>query len=261
MNKLTQHYELAKSKYNEDRIVGIFLQGSQNYGLDYEGSDVDSKLIIAPTLDNIVFNNTPTSTTVYLPNDEHIDVKDIRNYCTNFEKQNINFVEILFTPYKIMNPLYEELFNPLIVNREKIARLDQKRAVKAMVGMALEKQHALEHPYPSKVEVLYRYGYDPKQLHHIVRLKYFLENYVSGEEYESCLYPIRSQEAFLRKIKLGEYSLEEARKLADECILEMKEIENKFLVNDISIDKDALDVINTVKYNIVKESLKMDLDK
>ena len=36
----------VKQYFDENSIVGIFLQGSQNYGLDYEGSDIDTKLII-----------------------------------------------------------------------------------------------------------------------------------------------------------------------------------------------------------------------
>lgn len=29
--------------------VGLFLQGSQNYDLDYEGSDIDTKVIVLPS--------------------------------------------------------------------------------------------------------------------------------------------------------------------------------------------------------------------
>ena len=34
MNKVQEHFEEALEYFPEDRIVGIFLQGSQNYGLD-----------------------------------------------------------------------------------------------------------------------------------------------------------------------------------------------------------------------------------
>ena len=45
----------------EDRgltVVGIFLYGSQNYNLDYEGSDIDLKAIVIPNINDIVFNKT-----------------------------------------------------------------------------------------------------------------------------------------------------------------------------------------------------------
>ena len=56
MEKLNEHYQEALTLFPEDRIVGIFLQGSQNYGLDIEGSDIDTKLIVTPTWEDICFN-------------------------------------------------------------------------------------------------------------------------------------------------------------------------------------------------------------
>ena len=56
MKRLQDHYDEALQYFPEDRIVGVFLQGSQNYGLDYEGSDVDTKLIVVPTFKDICLN-------------------------------------------------------------------------------------------------------------------------------------------------------------------------------------------------------------
>ena len=56
MEQLNRHYQEALTLFPEDRIVGVFLQGSQNYGLDYEGSDIDTKCIVLPTLEDLIFN-------------------------------------------------------------------------------------------------------------------------------------------------------------------------------------------------------------
>mgnify|MGYP003297326578 CR=1 FL=1 len=77
MKRLQEHYDEALEHFPENRIVGIFLQGSQNYGLDYEGSDIDTKLIVVPSLEDIVLNKKPVSTTHVRANDEHIDFKDV----------------------------------------------------------------------------------------------------------------------------------------------------------------------------------------
>ena len=106
MEQLNRHYQEALTLFLEDRIVGVFLQGSQNYGLDYEGSDIDTKCIVLPTLEDLIFNRKPVSTTHVLPNEEHLDLKDVRLYFQTFRKQNLNFMEILFTKYKIVNPTY-----------------------------------------------------------------------------------------------------------------------------------------------------------
>ena len=212
MERVQEHYQEALEYFPEDRIVGIFLQGSQNYGLDVPGSDVDTKLIVAPTCEEIAFNKKPHSTTHIRTNEEHIDFKDIRLYMGTFKKQNLNFLEILFTPYKIVNPLYEKEWNRLVEAREAIAHMNPYRAVQSMKGIALEKYHAMEHRYPSKIEIIDAHGYDSKQLHHLLRVEDYLERYINGESYEDCLRP--SDPEALRWEKTHFRPLEEARRKA-----------------------------------------------
>ena len=208
---------MCSSDLPEDRIIGVFLQGSQNYGLDYEGSDIDTKCILAPTWEDLCFNRKAVSTTHILDNEEHLDAKDIRLYFQCFRKQNLNFLEILFTPYKIINPLYREFWNELIENNEAIAHYDPVGAVKTMKGIAMEKFHAMEHEYPSKIELIQKYGYDPKQLHHLIRVDEYLGRYIEGVPYADCL--ISEQSDYLHDVKAivdGKvyYELEDARSLA-----------------------------------------------
>ena len=217
MEQLQRHYNEALSLFPEDRIVGVFLQGSQNYGLDYEGSDIDTKCIVLPTLEDLIFNRKPVSTTHVLPNEEHLDLKDVRLYFQTFRKQNLNFMEILFTKYKIVNPTYEYFWDKLVANNEMIARYNPVGAVKTMKGIAMEKYHAMEHRYPSKIDIIDKWGYDGKQLHHLIRVKEYLNRYIKGEKYADCL--ISNMSNYLRKIKtLTEngfyFDLEQARMLA-----------------------------------------------
>lgn len=204
MTRLKEHYAAAAAIIPKDRIVGIFLQGSQNYGMATDKSDVDTKCIIVPSLEDIIFNRQPLSTTHILPNDEHIDFKDIRLIFGNFRKQNINYIEILFTKYFILNPKYKKFWNELVEEREAIAKYNPYIAVKAIKGMAMDKYHALEHPYPNKAAVLAQYGFDPKQLHHLVRLYYFLNDYIMGAKtYAEILKPVGKRKYDLLDLKCG----------------------------------------------------------
>ena len=91
-------------------VLGVFLQGSQNYQLDYSGSDIDTKAIIIPSFIDFVLNRKPVSTTLIREDNSHIDLKDIRLMHDCFRKQNINFIEILFTKYKYLDPEYESIY-------------------------------------------------------------------------------------------------------------------------------------------------------
>lgn len=233
-------------------VLGVFLQGSQNYNLDYAGSDIDTKAIVVPTLEDIVLNKKPVSTTLILPSNEHIDLKDIRLYMDCFKKQNINFLEILFTPYKEMNPLYEDLFQPMIDNNERIAHYNNYKAVNAIAGMVYEKRKALCHPYPTLIEKIEKYGYDHKQLHHIIRCEEFLGRYINGTSYADCLIPLCPE--YLIKVKSKYiYSKDEAEKIADDYVASVTAVKQNYLdTHDIVVDHEVEDIMNQVLYNVVK---------
>ena len=161
-------------------VLGVFLQGSQNYQLDYPGSDIDTKAIIIPSFIDFVLNRKPVSTTLIREDNSHIDLKDIRLMHDCFRKQNINFIEILFTKYKYLNPEYEAIYQPMFDNNERIAHYNNYAAVNCIAGMVYEKHKAMEHPYPTLIEKIEKYGYDNKQLHHIIRCEEFLKRYING---------------------------------------------------------------------------------
>lgn len=176
-------------KMLEDReltIVGIFLYGSQNYNLDYEGSDIDLKAIVVPTINDIVFNNKPISTTIEIP-DGLCDIKDIRLIVQSWRKQNVNFMELLFTEYSYVNPLFYEFFRPLLAARETIVRYNEKRAVDCLRGFVYEKYYRLFKDTPSQHDEVTKYGYAAKQLVHMERLASLLEHYMKREPYMECL--------------------------------------------------------------------------
>lgn len=262
MGKVQEHYNEALEYFPEDRIVGIFYQGSGNYGLDYEGSDVDTKLIVTPTFEDIAMNRKAVSTTHVRENDEHIDFKDIRLYMETFRKQNLNFLEILFTPYKIINPMYKKEWERLIDGREFIAHMNEYRAVKSMKGIALEKFHAMEHKYPSKVDVLAQWGYDPKQLHHLIRVKNYLQRYIAGDAYENCLVLDDATRGYLLGIKRGVYDLETARDLAKQSIDNVVKIADDFCAEREDHELSWIHcLLEDVQYNIMKIAIEKEFNK
>ena len=102
---LKEHKQAILDKgYKEEQLLGIFLYGSQNYGCETEESDVDTKAIYIPTFEELCFDD-PVSKEIQLKNDEHCEIKDIREMVKNFQKQNINFLEILFTDKCINRPI------------------------------------------------------------------------------------------------------------------------------------------------------------
>ena len=258
MNGVADHLWEAREHFNSNRIVGIFLQGSQNYGLDYEGSDIDTKLIIVPTFEQIAFNKQPISTTHVRANDEHIDFKDIRLYMQTFRKQNLNFLEILFTDFKYINEEYAPYWDILVENREAIAHYNLYQAIKSMKGIAMEKYHAMEHPYPSKAAVLAQYSYDPKQLHHLLRVEEYIGRYIAGEPYADCLRPRHPE--YLLEVKRGKYDLEMARIIGKTAIDNITRIADAFTEKVENKGNPEVDeLLDEVQYDIMKDAIRKEI--
>lgn len=261
MNGIEDHLKESFQYFKKENVVGIFLQGSQNYGLSTDQSDIDTKLIVTPSLSDIIMNHAAVSTTHVRENNEHIDFKDIRLMLGTFRKQNLNFLEILFTDFYRLNDLYRNDWNELVKYRERIAHYNIYSAIKSMKGIALEKYHALEHPYPSKIDVLAKYGYDPKQLHHLLRVEDYLGRYIAGESYEDCLHPDSKMREYLIRVKLGVYGLERAREVADSAIQHIDEMcvpytkDSEYNKDDPFVDE----LLDSVQERIMTKSIKREL--
>ncbi len=257
-NRIKEHYDYIKDKYN---VVYLGLQGSQNYELDiYDEdykSDVDTKAIILPSFKDFVYNKAPVSKTIVLPNNEHIDVKDIRVMFDTFKKQNVNFIEILFTKYRIVNEEYRVLLQPLFENRELIANLNKNQALRCIAGMSMEKLKALQHPYPAIIDKINKYGYDPKQLHHILRMNDFIKKYTTGARYEDCLIP--NNKEYLIKIKKGILSEKEAVQLAQKTDTETKEIKDRYITEKDIVSELTIEILDKVKLDILNRKFKKEL--
>lgn len=232
--RVQEHYNYIKDKYE---VVALFLQGSQNYGLDvYDEdytSDVDTKAIVLPTFDDFILSIEPISKTIVLENDEHIDVKDIRVMFTMFKKANISYIELLYTDYFIINPKYEYIVKELMNIRDNI--IDYPRLLKACYGMTLEKRKALCHPYPTIKWKIDKWGFDGKQLSHLMRLFFLLcdldtncsltkDIFYPSDEYKEDLIAVKEN-----KINA---SLEEVVKTADNFCILTKELVDKMLEKD-----------------------------
>ena len=258
-NGLQNHLEEFQKTYPNLELFGIFIQGSQNYGLDiytdeYK-SDIDTKAIVIPSLEEIVLNKKPISTTHILPNNEHLDIKDIRLYFDNFKKQNINFLEILFTKFGYINEKYQKEWEYLTTNRELIAHYNTNQALRCMAGMSMEKKKALRHPYPSLKEKIEKYGYDGKQLHHIIRMNNFIFAYGEGKTFEECLKYLPNKKEMM-KAKLNQYTEYEALVLAQDFDNDTKLLKDKYLKPQDEINKDALNILNKVQYDVIKKRLR-----
>ena len=258
---IKEQYMESLDYFDSSNIVGCFLQGSQNYELSTPNSDIDSKLIVVPTFREIAMNEKPISTTHIHKNNEHTDFKDIRLYIDSFRKQNINSLEILFTKYFIINPSYESQWNRLIEAREEIARMNPIRGFEAMRGVAFQKYKDMYHPTASRQAAFEKYGYDPKSLHHLVRIGDFMNRSLRGDSYEECLTP--ENKDYLIKLKMGELTAPHAKVVAETALDVIDGHLSRALVKwgDAGENEEMCNLLYDVQYEIMKIAMKKELSK
>ena len=266
--RVKEHYDyLIAAGYD---VVFTALQGSQNYGLDeysdeYQ-SDVDTKSIILPSLDDFIRAKQPISAVEIMDNNEHAEVKDIRVMFEMFKKENISYIELLYSDYIVFNPKYEALIKPIFERRDEIATADTAQFLRCIAGMAYEKDKALCHPYPGIIEKIEKYGYDGKQLSHCRRLYYFMQDFAEGKPIAACYKPSDDRKEILMNHKKQlagagtPMSVDMAVYFSKTLVEKIKELKDKLIEdNDYGINKAAWVFLDEIKAKILKFKITEDV--
>ncbi len=265
LQRVQEHYEYLQSKGYE--VVCTCLQGSQNYGLDEYSveymSDIDTKSIVLPSLEDFIAAKAPISTTVVLENNEHAEVKDIRIMFEMFKKMNLSYIELLYTDFKIINPKYAHLISPLFEERDAIAAYNRNQFLRCISGMAQEKRKALCHPYPGLIDKIEKYGYDGKQLHHCARLAEFAARYIEGVPLKKC-YKSEQKENLMMLKKQKDFH---GNPLSCDIAIEWCDFYCDTVYAITHANLDSIDIINEnswkilkrIQYNILKERMREEL--
>lgn len=211
MTRVNKHYTRAIEHYGEGAVLGVFLYGSWNYNTNTPDSDVDTKCILIPNLYSLAIK--PYEVKHLHIDDEVCECMTIMHMVNNWKKQNINFVEIMFTDYYIINPLYRELWEELFpfADREKVARYDLRQAIHSMVHQAI---HTLKQD-PN----------DPKKIMNGSRILMTLDRLTRTERtYKGCIWmpeavrDLRFQKADIHRVSDLLVCLEEYLNHIDEYV-------------------------------------------
>ena len=218
MTRVREHYEIAKSIFPEDLIVGVFLYGSQNYNMADEQSDVDTKVLVVPSLADAVCARRPVAFEHPCENGENINFVDVREFVHQALKQNPNTLELLFTEYYVLNPVFKGVWFDIWRHREEVARINPHKAVDTMRHMANKEYHHMK-----------KNGFNHKKLATMTRLEKAISDYMFGVKYENIL---KSDQAdFFLRMKRGNFidNDEQGMRFAQETYEATNRIADRYL--------------------------------
>lgn len=253
------YHELEAMGYN---VFAVILQGSQNYNLDIHtdeySSDIDCKAFVMPLFKDVYSGDKVSK--VYKNKWGQVEVKDIRLLEELLSKANPSYMELLASEYVLTSDskVWAEISKllPQLVSERKAL------LIKCIYGMAKEKERALCHPYPATVDKIEKFGYDPKQAHHIVRLKYMMEDLLifRNENLKEILNHSTegARRKFLLDIKVGKYNLEEIKVIVAENIESLKSMKDKY-ESEFPITSESLYALRSAIEDLVKKSLTKEL--
>ena len=242
-DEVKNHYNfVAENNSNERDVMFTCLYGSQNYGMATDRSDVDTKSFVFPSYSDIAFHQPLLSEQLVLSNGSHAEMKDYRDMLNNIRKQNMNFLETLFTPYVVVNNLWRKFYDSLHENREVFSRLDVDRGVKGFLG------------HMTRMYKCYFSGKDPKKAMHLFRLYDAMKRYaLSDEPYENLLFKPNNLD-FLMEVREGKIA---PQKLEELCKLYM--VLGETLVDEIpkhEINKKGFERLETYEYLAFDEGMR-----
>lgn len=262
LDRLTEHLVYARWYYSLSDIdwFVIAANGSHNYNTNDQESDIDSYLLVFPTLDQIVFDTKPVSKVLNMRgSQEYIDIKDVRHFFKILNKGNMNFLEILFSDYYIVNPIYQQYWDKIVENREHFAYAKPHTTVDCAIGMAKNKLKAMLEGKENRSDVFYKFGYDPKELHHIVRLYLFLEQYTQQKPYKECIMVPDHHKNHMTALKRNGDGLtkEQAEKLAKIYISKMEQLKSKMDFDTLysNVNQIYLSILDGMMRNYLKIAL------
>lgn len=205
------------------KVYSVMLKGSQNYNLADEDSDIDANLVFIPTLQQLRTNEKIKFTF----DEGDVTCHNIYSFAEIVAKGNPQWVEVCHTNYFVGEPL--TMFQHYKVNPS------------ALKGMLMEKVTAFSKLYPSRAHMIEKFGYDPKQLHHIIRLYDLLM-------YELPIYEYHDADRdWMMDIKRGRVpaTLNDAMKLRDLYVARLAQIyeSKKIAYKPQEVDYTALDAV------------------
>ena len=187
-------------------IEGVYLQGSQNYNVHTDKSDVDSKMVVVPTLRSLI-RDTKLTVDMDVPCEdgsiEKCSVKPYKDFEALFFKGNFNNLEILFTDYRIGGC---EFTNILRNRREELVKTIWPGLVSACLGMQNQKKAGLYKFTEGTKEFFDQYGYDNKNLIHILRIADTVNRYPYCANFAEALKISGSTKEEINLIREGKVS-------------------------------------------------------
>jgi predicted nucleotidyltransferase len=201
-SKFLEATDKAIQLYDEGFVFSA-LYGSQNYGLATPTSDVDVKVAFLPSAQDVLLAPQRQAKTLTKEGstDNTILAKDLRDVFLEFYKQNLNFLEVLATPWFHTSLEFKPVFEELRAHSNEVARYYERGFYLCTCGLF------------NKLNTDFQKNrFDYKKLVFGLYLRDFMLKYANDVEFKDCF--LSPPAEFYRKLKAEK----ERRASVEQCM-------------------------------------------
>ena len=165
-------------------------------------------------------------------------------------RQHFNFIETLFTPYYITTDKYDDIFDYLKQNNEKMAHYDEPAALECLCGAIYRNiNDAIISDQPINPE------YNGKMFATALRLYDLANKYTHNYKYNDCLKSDRAE--LIIQIKRNELSFNDIILLRQDLLNNFSKINNNYYsTHKIECNKQTEIIINDIQKTFMERIMK-----
>ena len=131
------HYDAICERYGEDNVFCVFLYGSQNYGIDIQDSDIDTKAVILLPEEELFWRHS-IDTHIYFKPSGVCQILDLVTFVKNLLSYDLTLLEVFISKHVIVNPKYEHFFEELKLLERELFDRDHKSFLRELMNLAKE---------------------------------------------------------------------------------------------------------------------------
>lgn len=190
MEGVNRHLEYVKQKFPQLKVLGIFVIGSQNYGLslqtDEYRSNLDTVVVIQKDKDFDGFK------TIKIGHKDRIMIYDCSCFYHLLSLASCSQIETLFTEYRIIE---DDRLNVLIKNADRIAKVNVYKMLCDILEDTIHQCQGITLNMP----------HIDKNVYNIFRSYVFARDVFYGTSYRDALCPDSVDTKILLDIKTGRF--------------------------------------------------------
>lgn len=237
-------------KLHNREIVFQSIAGSVNRNLNDENSDLDYKVFVLPTFEDLyeskVYKNFTTS------DEKDVEIHDVRKLEKLLYNSNLSYLELFFSQQ--IDTFGHKEIDELLLIKEDLPKINLKSLYNSCLGMYNGQFKDLKNANSElQKSIIDRYGYNTKKAMMAMHFLKFITSYYETDfsDFKKSIWYEGNDREFMLDIKQGKYNLYEITKLLYEELDKAEQLKSSYYSFEVDeiLNEYVKDLLRTLVRN------------